>query len=572
MQNRTTVIYSHIYSNYAMIFNMAISKDRILVVESDPIISDLVGRQALQSMGYQVQIVGDASSAIPQALQFAPDLLIVDMNLPGLSGKDFLVALSSQGIATPVIVIAQKGMEGDIIQAFRLGATDYLLWPLKDAEVVTAVERVLKQIRERRERDHLAHQLQQTNQELQYRLRELTILFSVGKAVTSITDQRALFDKIVEGGIKVTQSDLGWFLLKDESAKIYNLAAHHGLPNSLVGRLNQPWDDGISSLVSMSGESLSIYGEPLKRFKIASLGQAALIVPIKVQKQVIGLLVVVRKTSKAYTQSDQNLLEAVSDYAAISLVNARLFRALEERASSAVQTAEKSIVGEKIKNELLQAVEQELRLPLGFAGGAVDRLLESPSTRPAQELRPILISVQENLQEANKLIETLAAMQQPIQARQGAAVNLNEIANLSLKHMKPLAQLNELTLVCEPASEPVLVQADASQLTQAIDGLLSNAIKSSPTGGKVVVHVDKVQNGSPHLSVCDFGIGIEARNLTRLFEKGFKVESSSVHRFGGLGIKLNLIREIITTIGGKIWAESQPGHGTTIHVVLPIPR
>ena len=163
-------------------------------------------------------------------------------------------------------------------------------------------------------------------------------------------------------------------------------------------------------------------------------------------------------------------------------------------------------------------------------------------------------------------------MQQSIRARPGATVNLNEIANLSLKHMKPLAQLNELTLVPELSTEPVLVQADAIQLTQAINGLLSNAIKYSPSGWQVVVRVDKMENNSPHVVVRDNGIGIEARHLTRLFEKGFKVDSSSVHRFGGLGIKLNLIKEIIATSGGKIWAESQPGHGTAIHFALPIPR
>src|SRR5512140_1578543 len=103
---------------------MSNSKDRILVVENDPVISDLIARQALQSLGYSVQTVEDATSAIPQTLQFSPDVLIVDLNLPGLSGKDFLVALGSQGISSPVIVIAPKGSEADIIQAFRLGASD----------------------------------------------------------------------------------------------------------------------------------------------------------------------------------------------------------------------------------------------------------------------------------------------------------------------------------------------------------------------------------------------------------------------------------------------------------------
>src|SRR5512133_1969243 len=208
-------------------------RDRILVVEHDPVISDLIGRQALQSIGYQVQMVGDATAAIPQAIQFLPDVLIVDLNLPGLSGKDLLVALASQGIEIPVMVIAQKGMEGDVIQAFRLGATDYMLWPLRDAEVVSAVERVLKQVHERREREHLSRQLQQTNQELQSRVRELTTIFSVGKAVTSITDQRALFDKIVEGAVRVTEADLGWFLMREDSGKNYLLSAYRNLPASL---------------------------------------------------------------------------------------------------------------------------------------------------------------------------------------------------------------------------------------------------------------------------------------------------------------------------------------------------
>ena len=434
---------------------MSNSKDRILVVENDPIISDLIGRQALQSLGYNVQTVGDATAAIPQTLQFSPDVLIVDLNLPGLSGKDFLVALNSQGISTPVIVISQKGTEGDIIQAFRLGATDYLLWPVREAEVVSAVERVLTQVRERRERDHLARQLQQTNQELQFRLRELTTIFAVGKAVTSITDQRTLFDKIVEGSLKVTQADLGWFLLRDDTLKTFILAAHRNLPASLVGRQNQPWDDGISSLVAMSGESLSIFGDPLKRFKISTLGQAALISPIKVQKQVIGLLVVLRKAARPFGPSEQNLLEAVSDYASISLVNARLFRALEERARSLQTTAENSERGEKINNELLQSVNHELHRPLGQVSAAIDRLAEGQVGKLLAEQRQVLSFGQEQLQELNRIMDAINAQRQTDLLKAGVSVNLVEIARQSISHMQRYAQQNGLALLSELPSEPV---------------------------------------------------------------------------------------------------------------------
>ena len=274
---------------------MATVRDRILIVENDPMTADIIGRQTLQAIGYQTYVVNDANSAVAKIMQLSPDVVLASLNLPGLSGKDLLVALSSQQISTPVIVMTGKGHENDVIQAFRLGAVDYLIWPAREPEIINAVERVLRQVHERRERSQLAGQLQQANQELQSRVRELTAIFGIGKAVTSVTDQSLLFEKILDGSLKITRADLGWFLLRDDNQKNFTLAAHKGLPASLASHLNQAWDDGISSLVAMSGEALSIHGDPLKRFKIASLGQSALIVPTRVQKQIIGLLVMMRK-------------------------------------------------------------------------------------------------------------------------------------------------------------------------------------------------------------------------------------------------------------------------------------
>ena len=81
--------------------------EKILVAESDPDISDLIVRQALKPFGYQVSLATDGSTAIRQTVQFQPDVLITNINLPGLSGKDLLVALSSQGISMPMIVMAE---------------------------------------------------------------------------------------------------------------------------------------------------------------------------------------------------------------------------------------------------------------------------------------------------------------------------------------------------------------------------------------------------------------------------------------------------------------------------------
>jgi two-component system NtrC family sensor kinase len=393
---------------------MKTSRERILVVENNPEISDLIARQTLQSMGYQVKIVAAASAAMQEAARFSPDLIVTDLSLPGLSGKDLLVALSSQGIDIPVIVIAQKGMEADIIQAFRLGASDYLLLPVREAEVVSAVERALKQVRSRREREALAHQLKKTNEELHQRVRELTTIFALGKAVTSITDQRNLFEKIVEGATYVTEADSGWLLLREEHSKNFLLSGLRNLPDAIVKKLHQPWDDGISSLVALSGEPLSIHGEPLERFKVSQLGKSILIVPVKIKKEVVGLLVMIRKAARPFSPSNKTLLEAVADYASISIVNARLFQVLEERARSLQQVVESTRTKEHAKDEILIKIQRELSGPLSDAIDTIDNLLIGENTRLNATQKGVLRSAEEKLRQVSQIVVSILPERQKV--------------------------------------------------------------------------------------------------------------------------------------------------------------
>lgn len=309
---------------------MAKQGERILIVESDPITSDLIANQALGDQGHEIKVVGEANEAIQEALSFSPDVVIANLDLPGLSGKDLMVALASQNLQIPVIMIASQGQEKDIIRAFRLGAADYIGAPIREAEVLAAVERALKTVRARKEREKLSRRLQRTNQELEKRVTELMTLFDVGKAVISITDQKKLFDEIIKGAVKITQADYGWLLIRDERTKEYILRAQLNLPASLAAHLGKAWDDGLSSLVARSGESFSIYGESFERFALSKLGRSVLVAPAKVGSQVLALLVVMRKEAQEFTTSDQAMLEGVSDYAAISLVNAHLFKALSD--------------------------------------------------------------------------------------------------------------------------------------------------------------------------------------------------------------------------------------------------
>ncbi|NIS82391.1 MAG: response regulator [Anaerolineales bacterium] len=335
--------------------------ERVLVVDEDVDVLDLLERQVLEPLGYEVASANDAASAIQQALTFAPDLIIASLTLPGLSGKDLLVALRSQGIDLPTLVMAHEGMEADAIQAFRLGASDYLVKPLREAEVVTAVERAIHETRLRQERGRLAQQLADSNRQLERRVRELTTLFGIGKTVTSTTNQSQLFNKLMEGSLYVTEADMGWILLEEEASEQLLLRSHSNMPPAIASKLHQPWEDGVSALVMLSGEALAIDGEGLSQFKIAKLVQAVLIAPIKVRDKPIGVIAVARQKGRPFSDRDQAMLEAVADYASISLVNVRLFQALEARAFKLQQVVGEADIDAQARAEWRSELDRGLR-------------------------------------------------------------------------------------------------------------------------------------------------------------------------------------------------------------------
>jgi two-component system NtrC family sensor kinase len=244
-----------------------------------------------------------------------------------------------------VLVTAEAGREADAIQAFRLGARDYLVKPLREAEVLAAIERALKEVRLGHESEQLSVQLADSARQLEQRVRELTTIYGIGKAVTLITNQRELFDKLMQSSLNVTNADMGWVLLLDDDRGQLFLRAQLGMPRALVGKLHQPWDDGVSSLVMLSAESLNIHSEGLEQFKIARFAKAALVVPIKARDQAIGVITVAREQAKPFSEPNQRMLEAVADYASISLVNSRLFHALSGRAEQLQEVVNETRTG-----------------------------------------------------------------------------------------------------------------------------------------------------------------------------------------------------------------------------------
>jgi len=150
--------------------------------------------------------------------------------------------------------------------------------------------------------------------------------------------------------------------------------------------------------VIASGETLVIHGAALQRFKIASLGKAAAIVPVKVKKEVIGVLSVLRTAEKPFEQAEQHLLEAIADYASISLVNAQLFRAFEKAAELAQQ-------GERRQAELRLSLRKTVSEAIQTALYPLELVLKEQVGPLTEEQRRALRLVESSLRKLQPLIE-----------------------------------------------------------------------------------------------------------------------------------------------------------------------
>lgn len=545
-------------------------QERVLLVEGDPEISDLISRQTLQPMGYQVKVCRDAPMAIQEAVKFAPDVAIVNLDLSGLSGKDLLVAFSSQGLAMPVIVIANEGMEWDVIQAFRLGASDYLNSPIREAEVVSAVERAMAQVRNSRDREQLARKVERTNTELQRRVRELTTILGIGKAVTSMADRHALFDKIIEGAVVVTEADKGWWLLREENSKIFKLSAQYNLPKSIVDKMNLPWDDGVSSLVVLSGESLSIYGPQIRRLKVARYGRSVLVVPVKIGKEIVGLLVVVREQPTPFSNSNKTLLEALADFASISLVNVKLFQTVEHRARSLMLLADSARDRKKLKSDILHDLHINLQTSLTAIAHHLQVMAEDRNSPLDEQKMGSVRLIREELHQAEVVASGLNLLNHANAPMKLVTLNLSDLARNTVSRFQAEARTVSVHLDFIKPSRPIFASADLDKVNRVMDVLLSNAIKVSK-GGDITIRVFSDQDGLPHVSIRDSGPGIDNKKLNNIFDPSYHLDTQSLECYDQLGIEFALVKEIICAHNGKIWVEDMINRGSTFHFTLQTP-
>ena len=306
------------------------ARKHILVIEDNPETQQMLAEVVLAPKGYLPIAALDGEEGLRLAEEKHPDLIILDMRLPGMSGLDVLKALRERGLDIPVIFTTVRESVELVVQAFRLGARDYIIKPFDPLEMQEAIERVLGASTLREDRDQLTRRQVEASERFQRQLQELNIIYTIGRSVTSLLDLNQVLNRVVEAAVFLADAEEGLLLLLDEDGDELYLRAEKNVDEKVARTLRVRVDDTIAGQVIQSDQPVLISGETSK-IVTGYLTKALLYVPLRSPNRgVIGVLGVVnREVPRPFSKRDSHLLSALADYAAIAIENARLFEAVE---------------------------------------------------------------------------------------------------------------------------------------------------------------------------------------------------------------------------------------------------
>lgn len=227
---------------------------------------------------------------------------------------------------------------------------------------------------------------------------------------------------------------------------------------------------------------------------------------------------------------------------------------------------------EKMRREFVADVSHELKSPLTNIRGFIEAMMDGKDRTAEDRARYLGILHKETMRLirlVNELLD-LSRLESGSVIIAEAPVRITDvIENSIIKLLKPTLEETAVNVSLDAPDREIRVLGNRDRLEQVITNLLDNANRHSLPGGRVLVKV--IENkGFVEVSVRDEGEGIPAEELPLVWERFYKVDKARCREGGGTGLGLAIVRQIIEALGGRVWAESEPGKGAEIGFALPV--
>lgn len=425
-------------------------------------------------------------------------------------------------------------------------------------ELTEQVSNLCRRLEEEERKQTLDHQMRE---------RELNALRAVVDVAVSAfgpkeflqRHSREIVQQSLQRAVDVVGADTGEVLLFDEERDALSHVAWVGPPR-IGGREIPPLGSALLAYQQADCWPMRLY---------AVWGERIIGLPILMDERPVGLLLLSRLGSKAdFDQHEISLLEVFAEL--VSLVAERGYRA------GTLWKDQPSGQQDWIGAALVGMFSHELRTPLGLIKAAAS-MLRVANARPSSKLVREYVAIIER--EADKLNGIIEGYLDP--SRSGAVgrwhldvapLDIVQLARRAVDRVSWNTGRAYSFSIDFPADFPLL-HADEERIEQVLTNLLENAVKYSPDGGVIsiggLVHSPDGSPAVARITVQDQGIGIAEHELEKVFQRFYRVHNEVVERTGGHGLGLAICRDIVEAHGGRIWAESQPGKGSSFIFTLP---
>jgi signal transduction histidine kinase len=388
-------------------------------------------------------------------------------------------------------------------------------------------------------------------------LERLHKLLGAVRALGATKDFDSYLQSMISYAVELTDSETASILEYDPRAKELCFVVVPWFHREMLKGVKIPRDASAAGWAVRELKPISIdnvkrdtrhfpEADRLSNFQTRSL----LAAPVVLRGQVLGVIEVLNKTGNAhYTEEDVAILETLAALTALAM-----------RDNMLVKPGQEFVELNRLKSDFIAITSHELRTPLGLILG--------------EQYNEQLDTIIRNATKLKDIIEDLSSMDN---YESGAArirqnkVSIARVIEDVVASFSDMAKQKQINLTANVGTTDLLIEADGSKIAIAIGNLVKNAITFTDKGGNILVKSEsESEPGYIKVSVQDDGVGVPAKDLPRIFERFFQVESHLTRRHGGMGLGLSVAKSMIEMHGGRIWVESVEGKGSNFIFILPL--
>ncbi|MCE1248637.1 MAG: response regulator [Firmicutes bacterium] len=556
---------------------------KILLAEDNDTIRKLLKR-LLETDGYTVTAVDNGLDARKKLVDEKFDMVLSDILMPGIDGIELLKEVRNEFGDIPVILITGNQSLENAKEAIHWGAFDYITKPFTDiGDVLRAVSRAVTKSHLQKEKENLINELDRKNTHLKNVIRDLDRnnarldllvydlewIIRLSRLITSEIQVEDIIERMTEGIYEIFKVSAWGVLLYDERESFLKIYKASPLPESIHKNLLHMAikDFYIHSKVKLNTEDIKavIKEKQVSTEAVAITQNQYQSALLRTGDKVHGIIFVYADIKSEFTQSKNHTLSVIAGQLSIAIENAKLIEKLKHTNKELKELSD-------FKDEMVGIAAHDLRSPLSamlLSAGLLKNFADKMNEEEKKEALDGIVVKAKHMMSLLEQILDISVIESGNLILKKKQTSIRGILEHHYNQVAPYARSKNIELECDLDGLEAEAEVDVDKMGEVIDNLLTNAVKYTPSGGKVRMEA-KFDDSSVEVCVRDSGVGIKETEKAKLFKKFSRTSSKPTGGETSTGLGLAIAKKIVDLHEGRIWVESEYGKGSSFYFTIPL--